>query len=178
MSGSSSSPAVAYLDPGADAGSDGRKQKRELSQSKRAAQNRAAQRAFRQRKEGYIKKLEQQVKEADDVKTSYQSLQAENEHLRMYVIDLQSRLIDLQGNYPPPPPSINLAHPRAIALPPPTAQQSFSGPTTASLAAVAQAVEGMTSDGRDSRADAAREADEISRQLKGEPSDGLVAAPM
>ncbi|UZP45493.1 hypothetical protein NXS19_013305 [Fusarium pseudograminearum] len=55
---------------------DGRsKAKRELSQSKRAAQNRAAQRAFRQRKEGYIKKLEQQVREYMDMEQSFKSLQ-------------------------------------------------------------------------------------------------------
>ena len=35
--------AASYIDPGAESAGDGRKQKRELSQSKRAAQNRAAQ---------------------------------------------------------------------------------------------------------------------------------------
>ncbi|KAK0665892.1 putative transcription factor kapC [Cercophora samala] len=89
---------------------DGRK-KRELSQSKRAAQNRAAQRAFRQRKEGYIKKLEQQVQEFNQMEESFKAMQAENFQLREYIVHLQSRLLESQGNYPPPPDNISLAHP-------------------------------------------------------------------
>ncbi|KAK4204169.1 hypothetical protein QBC40DRAFT_3472 [Triangularia verruculosa] len=89
---------------------DGRK-KRELSQSKRAAQNRAAQRAFRQRKEGYIKKLEQQVQEFNQMEESFKAMQAENFQLREYIIHLQTRLLECQGGYPPPPESVNLAHP-------------------------------------------------------------------
>lgn len=61
---------------------DARKGKRELSTSKRAAQNRAAQRAFRQRKEGYIKKLEEQVKEFQNMEHNYKALQNENYQLR------------------------------------------------------------------------------------------------
>ncbi|UKZ73726.1 hypothetical protein TrVFT333_001376 [Trichoderma virens FT-333] len=99
---------------------DGRKAKRELSQSKRAAQNRAAQRAFRQRKEGYIKKLEQQVRDLADLEHSYKSMQSENYALREYVIHLQSRLLDTQGEFPPPPPNVNLSQPAAGAPPPPS----------------------------------------------------------
>ncbi|RAL60278.1 hypothetical protein DID88_000058 [Monilinia fructigena] len=62
---------------------DGRKGgKRELSQSKRAAQNRAAQRAFRQRKEGYIKKLEEQVRDFHALEDNYKAIHAENYSLR------------------------------------------------------------------------------------------------
>jgi len=98
---------------GEDSLGDGRKGgKRELSQSKRAAQNRAAQRAFRQRKEGYIKKLEEQVRELHALEDNYKAIQAENYSLREYIIHLQSRLIESQGEYPQPPPNVNLSHPR------------------------------------------------------------------
>lgn len=93
-----------------DAANDGRKAKRELSQSKRAAQNRAAQRAFRQRKEHYIKKLEQQVREYGEMEHSYKLIQNDNYALREYVIQLQSRLLDLRQDLPPAPPNINLSH--------------------------------------------------------------------
>jgi len=99
---------------GDDSMGDGRKGgKRELSQSKRAAQNRAAQRAFRQRKEGYIKKLEEQVRELHALEDNYKAIQAENYSLREYIIHLQSRLIESQGEYPQPPPNVNLTHPHA-----------------------------------------------------------------
>lgn len=99
-------------DSGGDDIGDGRKSaKRELSQSKRAAQNRAAQRAFRQRKEGYIKKLENQVRELNNLDDSLKASQAENYSLREYIIHLQSRLIESQGEFPQPPPNINLVHP-------------------------------------------------------------------
>ncbi|KAF8537678.1 hypothetical protein BDD12DRAFT_204852 [Trichophaea hybrida] len=80
--------------------------KRELSTSKRAAQNRAAQRAFRQRKEGYIKKLEEQVRDFTAMQESYKQIQSENYQLRDYIINIQSRLIESQGEdaVPPPPP--------------------------------------------------------------------------
>jgi len=98
---------------GDDSLNDGRKGgKRELSQSKRAAQNRAAQRAFRQRKEGYIKKLEEQVRELHALEDNYKAIQAENYSLREYIIHLQSRLIESQGEYPQPPPNVNLNHPQ------------------------------------------------------------------
>ncbi|KAI1736840.1 hypothetical protein F4680DRAFT_240756 [Xylaria scruposa] len=90
---------------------DGRKAKRELSQSKRAAQNRAAQRAFRQRKEHYIKKLEQQVRDYTEMEHTYKAIQNDNYALREYIIQLQSRLLDLQVELPQPPPNVNIAPP-------------------------------------------------------------------
>nr|KMM68460.1 hypothetical protein CPAG_04787 [Coccidioides posadasii RMSCC 3488] len=89
--------------------------KRELSTSKRAAQNRAAQRAFRQRKEGYIRKLEEQVNEYKIMSENYKALQAENYQLREYIIGLQSRLIDSQNDVPELPPNIDLTQPRPDA---------------------------------------------------------------
>jgi len=99
---------------GDSAGDDGMspqtgKGKRELSTSKRAAQNRAAQRAFRQRKEGYIKKLEEQVKEFQTMEQAYRGLQTENYQLREYILNLQSRLLDTHADIPPAPPHINLS---------------------------------------------------------------------
>ncbi|WPH03048.1 Hypothetical protein R9X50_00592200 [Acrodontium crateriforme] len=85
------------------------KGKRELSTSKRAAQNRAAQRAFRQRKEGYIKKLEEQVKDLQTMEQNHRALQNENFQLREYILNLQSRLLETQSDYPPAPSHINLA---------------------------------------------------------------------
>ncbi|KAK1729187.1 uncharacterized protein BDZ83DRAFT_748628 [Colletotrichum acutatum] len=128
-----------------DDGAEGRKAKRELSQSKRAAQNRAAQRAFRQRKEGYIKKLEQQVRDYMEMEGQYKTMQSENYALREYVIHLQSRLLDLQTEIPQPPPNVNLQQP---ALPPPSVPTSGpeAPPSSAGagpLEAVAQAVAGL-----------------------------------
>lgn len=88
---------------------DGRRgPRRELSTSKRAAQNRAAQRAFRQRKEGYIKKLEEQVRDFAEMENQFKNLQSENFSLREYIIHLQSKIIDLKAEMPQPPPTLNL----------------------------------------------------------------------
>ncbi|PYH87766.1 hypothetical protein BO71DRAFT_163121 [Aspergillus ellipticus CBS 707.79] len=118
--------------------------KRPLSTSKRAAQNRAAQRAFRQRKESYIRKLEEQVKEYDHTMETLKQLQTENYQLREYVINLQSRLLDSQGEVPELPGNIDLSQPRAeIPVPPgtgsgagsaaaPTGPQSMQVPNQAS----------------------------------------------
>ncbi|KAK4193880.1 putative transcription factor kapC [Podospora australis] len=141
---------VGVIEQHGEGGSDGRK-KRELSQSKRAAQNRAAQRAFRQRKEGYIKTLEQQVKELGEISAAFKALQAEHYSLREYAGHLQARLIDITGECPPPPPGVSLAlAPRAPLeqhqqqqqqqQPPPPAQQQ---PPANSLEVAAQAVAGL-----------------------------------
>ncbi|KAI9737321.1 MAG: hypothetical protein M1835_003276 [Candelina submexicana] len=90
-------------------GDDKKGGKRELSTSKRAAQNRAAQRAFRQRKETYIKTLEDRVRDYNDLNENYKAVQAENYQLRDYILNLQSRLIESQGEYPQPPSNIALA---------------------------------------------------------------------
>ncbi|KAK4697766.1 AP-1-like transcription factor, partial [Lecanoromycetidae sp. Uapishka_2] len=142
-------------DSGGEDGSDGRKGgKRELSTSKRAAQNRAAQRAFRQRKEGHIKSLETQVREFNNLSESYKALQAENYQLRDYIITLQSRLLESQGDYPRAPENIDIPHPQASGPPAqqapaqqipapaaPTAPTAHMGSSAASqLASAAQTV--------------------------------------
>ncbi|KAI8158612.1 putative transcription factor kapC [Colletotrichum sp. SAR 10_70] len=175
-----------------DDGGAGSKAKRELSQSKRAAQNRAAQRAFRQRKEHYIKKLEQQVRDYMEMEQSYKAMQSENYALREYVIHLQSRLLDAQGEIPQPPPNVNLAQP-----PMPPASAATSAPEVAPsnpaagtpLEAVAQAVAGLAaqeqlagrqqfekafSPEQQGKDETRREGEEIDSQLQ---QDGLPAAP-
>ncbi|EAW13549.1 bZIP transcription factor [Aspergillus clavatus NRRL 1] len=113
--------------------------KRPLSTSKRAAQNRAAQRAFRQRKEAHIRDLEGKVKAYETMGEAIKALQAENYQLREYIINLQSRLLDTQGEVPELPGNIDLSQPRgdipvpapptsgtstsAVPVPPPTAPQ-------------------------------------------------------
>ncbi|KAI9887637.1 MAG: hypothetical protein M1823_000501 [Watsoniomyces obsoletus] len=106
--------------------------KRELSQTKRAAQNRAAQvspfratvtqfihglidrfslsrqRAFRSRKDMYIKSLEEDRKENLNLKEEIKGLHRENWGLRSYVIMLQARLIELHSDVPPAPPNLDL----------------------------------------------------------------------
>ncbi|OTA69429.1 hypothetical protein K449DRAFT_428878 [Hypoxylon sp. EC38] len=173
-----------------DSVTDGRKAKRELSQSKRAAQNRAAQRAFRQRKEHYIKKLEQQVREYGEMEHSFKAIQNDNYALREYVIQLQSRLLDLQVELPQPPPNVNIGPPsaastsargaHATAAPEPSSNSNNAG----TLADVAAAVAGLrarepSADGLYSKpaykAEANEDtqtAEEIRRQLQ---QDGLPA---
>ncbi|KAF2712094.1 hypothetical protein K504DRAFT_195143 [Pleomassaria siparia CBS 279.74] len=115
-------------DGGDDHLSEGRSKggRRELSTSKRAAQNRAAQRAFRQRKEEYIKQLKDQVKEFEQLCELYKTLQTENYQLRDYIINLQSRLLETQGEIPPAPAGVDLS--RSHAEPPNTLIQPSQHP--------------------------------------------------
>ena len=65
------------------------------------------QRAFRQRKEGYIKKLEEQVRDYQILSENFKQVQNENYQLRDYIINLQSRLLESQGEVPPPPSNVD-----------------------------------------------------------------------
>lgn len=76
---------------------------RPLNPSKRAQQNRVAQRSFRQRKEAYIKDLELKVNELKATKDTIEALRQENLQLRDYILALQSRLIEHPGGFPTPP---------------------------------------------------------------------------
>lgn len=60
-----------------------------LRNTKRAAQNRNAQKAFRQRRERYIKDLETKAKEFDKLSTEVVLLKQENEMLRLRIKDLE-----------------------------------------------------------------------------------------
>ncbi|KAJ5885480.1 hypothetical protein N7495_009990 [Penicillium taxi] len=86
--------------------------KRELSTSKRAAQNRAAQRAFRQRKESYIRKLEEDNKDLELLRENLQKSYTENYQLREHIITLQTRLMEVQVEVPDLPANIDLSQPR------------------------------------------------------------------
>lgn len=127
--------------------SDARKGRRELSTSKRAAQNRAAQRAFRQRKEHYIQTLKDQVKEHHNLELSYETIQKENFQLRQYIITLQARLLESHTELPPPPESVDLNRPLPVVeTRAPTAHMSASSinDLQAAAAAAAEASEGHT----------------------------------
>ncbi|CEP61293.1 bZIP transcription factor LALA0_S02e11122g [Lachancea lanzarotensis] len=64
-----------------------------LSNTKRAAQNRSAQKAFRQRRDRYIKDLEAKAEEFDRLDAQVAALSQENESLKRYVIELEQRLM-------------------------------------------------------------------------------------
>ncbi|CEP17223.1 hypothetical protein [Parasitella parasitica] len=63
--------------------------------SKRAAQNRAAQKAFRQRREQYIKDLEIKAKEMEDWQEEMDKLRRENGELRQRVATLEHHVVVL-----------------------------------------------------------------------------------
>lgn len=114
--------AVVAADSGAlGAPAPARQYPRQVLTTKRAAQNRNAQRAFRQRKEKYIKELEAKAAETDVLKQTIEELKAENMQLRDYTLQLQLRVIEMglapalgQGGVggeglaamPPPPPPL------------------------------------------------------------------------
>lgn len=64
-------------------------------------------RAFRQRKEGYIKKLEEQVRDYQVLSENFKAVQSENYQLRDYIINLQSRLLESQHEVPLPPSNVD-----------------------------------------------------------------------
>ena len=84
------------------------------------------QRAFRQRKEGYIKKLEEQVRDYALLNENFKAVQAENYQLRDYIISLQSRLLESQGEVPPPPSNVDGLQPGKTAHPQPPSLPSIS----------------------------------------------------
>lgn len=75
-----------------------RKGRRIVSDTKRAAQNRNAQKAFRVRKEKYLKELEATAAEVSQLQKTIEELRLENLQLRDYTLALQSRLIELSPN--------------------------------------------------------------------------------
>lgn len=80
---------------------EAKKNRRQISNTKRAAQNRSAQKAFRLRKEKYMKELEEQAAEVQLLKQTIEELRAENLQLRDYTLALQSRVIELSPSHPP-----------------------------------------------------------------------------
>lgn len=100
LAGRQTSPGSAS---GASQDLDMNRQGRPLTNTKRAQQNRQAQRAFRQRKELYIKDLEAKVNELKQSKDTIDALRQENIQLRDYILALQSRLIEHPAGVPTPP---------------------------------------------------------------------------
>lgn len=90
------------------------------------------QRAFRQRKEGYIKKLEEQVRDYQVLSENFKAVQAENYQLRDYIINLQSRLLESQHEVPPPPSNVD-------GLQPGKPHQSSQTPTLPRIAEMGSA---------------------------------------
>ncbi|KAI7875784.1 hypothetical protein K492DRAFT_240106 [Lichtheimia hyalospora FSU 10163] len=76
------------------------KRSRVVIPSKRAAQNRAAQRAFRERRDKYIKDLEKRAKEMENWPEEMEQLRGENRHLRNTVAALERRIAELTGQTP------------------------------------------------------------------------------
>ncbi|KAI9484185.1 MAG: hypothetical protein EXX96DRAFT_537464 [Benjaminiella poitrasii] len=113
--------------------------------SKRAAQNRAAQKAFRQRREQYIKDLETKAKLMDTWHEEMQALRNENKELRERIMGLENRIIvltkgetgktaDVSSNTPPPPPSSSssitkMSTSTPLTPPPPPPPTSATTPT-------------------------------------------------
>lgn len=89
------------------------------------------------------------MKDYTSLSESYKLVQAENYQLRDYIISLQSRLLESQGEFPQPPSNIEIHHPRPSAsqpqhAPAPTAQMGSSAVSqlqaSAAQASAAQAV--------------------------------------
>jgi hypothetical protein len=131
------------------------------------------------------------VREFSDMEQSFKTLQSENYALREYVIHLQSRLLDAQGEFPQPPPNVNLGQPPSASAPPagaPEAVSTGAGVGT-QLEAVAQAVAGLAAQEQLAErqqyansgykppqgSEDTRTADEINRHLQ--PDDGSVGQP-
>ncbi|KAI8883415.1 hypothetical protein K501DRAFT_333328 [Backusella circina FSU 941] len=75
--------------------------------SKRAAQNRAAQRAFRLRKERYVKDLEQKAKLMEDMQTELDQLRKENQMLKNNTLQLEEHIKGIKQEDAPLPPQLN-----------------------------------------------------------------------
>lgn len=75
----------------------GRSPSRTLTNSKRAAQNRAAQRAFRQRKDKYIKDLEAKAKDLDSTKKQLDNLLKERAEMAQTIKNLKAEIAKLKG---------------------------------------------------------------------------------
>jgi hypothetical protein len=117
---------------------------------------------------------------------NFESMKTENFALREYVLHLQTRLLETQGECPPPPAGVNLPLPHGLPQiqPPPEAVSPAVGANPLEVAA--QAVAGLsrrdyTTKGyeQDPRIDEdARTAEEITRQLADGASEALPTAPM
>lgn len=120
---------------------------------------------------------------------SFKSLQTENYALREYILHLQARMVDAMGEFPQPPPNVNLsqsAHPLAPDVGGPPNSGAGQTGTGTPLEAVAQAVAGLAAQEQmaerpdqypslprsEGGQEDTRTADEINKQLQPEERDG------
>ena len=94
------------------------------------------------------------MKDYEKVNATLKAVQDENYQLRDYIISLQSRLLESQGEFPQPPFNIEIHHhprnggPPAPQQPAPTAQMAVPAAINQLQAAAAQAVAADISGGK------------------------------
>lgn len=79
-----------------------------LNPTKRAQQNRNAQRSFRMRKEQRIKELEVKAEQFKYLEATIEALKNENLQLRDYCLALQSRLLETDSGVGIPTPPVSI----------------------------------------------------------------------
>ncbi|KAL1919522.1 uncharacterized protein VTP21DRAFT_2215 [Calcarisporiella thermophila] len=89
-------PSQPMFSPSASEFHDPSDVRKALTNSRRAAQNRAAQRAFRQRKERYVKDLEAKARDFEALKVAFDTVRKENEMLHDMVAGLQQEVLRLR----------------------------------------------------------------------------------
>lgn len=115
------------------------------------------------------------------MEASFRQVEEQYRLVRDYVLLLQSHLMEARGDYPPPPPNLDIAPPHGLpAAYGPDGTSTAAGSNAIDVAA--QAVAGLNrSDqlaSRDYKYDDARTAEELARQLTESGSDTLPSAPM
>jgi hypothetical protein len=83
--------------------------------TRRAEQNRAAQRAFRQRKELYVKELENKVRDMEILKDRVERLEIENKRLKYRVWELESPPNSTSATTPPAPANNTIISPTSTS---------------------------------------------------------------
>ncbi|KAI9479303.1 hypothetical protein LPJ78_000655 [Coemansia sp. RSA 989] len=123
-----SEPDVANDDGAHHAAADPGSRRRSINSSKRAAQNRAAQRAFRLRRERYVAGLEEKARTFDRLEAAFMDIQRENYQLRASLHKLQSENAAMRAHLAtgtplsPPPSCVASAPFSPVAVMPHSAQ--------------------------------------------------------
>ncbi|KAI9205136.1 uncharacterized protein BJ171DRAFT_598715 [Polychytrium aggregatum] len=130
-----------FLAPAPTKKKPGRKPSSTEPPNKRTAQNRAAQRAFRERKERYVKELEARVHQLENMQTTTEptsnvTLESENKILKQKVEELERenstlREMTFTFKYAPPTTTMPLSSPFKTDSPPPQLPQATPSPLTA-----------------------------------------------
>ncbi|KAJ2452913.1 hypothetical protein EV183_002582 [Coemansia sp. RSA 2336] len=100
------------IDDGTHHAADAGSRRRSINSSKRAAQNRAAQRAFRLRRERYVAGLEEKARNFERLEAAFMDIQRENYQLRASLHKLQSENAAMRAHLAtgtplsPPPSSV------------------------------------------------------------------------